>query len=62
MGVDLDGDTIIFYDAEPEDAAILRGDPKISITRDNTEIKYSQIDVISSEVAPIDSLNRVYEG
>ena len=60
--LDLGGDTIIFYDAEPEDAAILRGDPKISVTRDNTEIEYSQIDVISSEVAPIDSLNKVYEG
>ena len=60
--LDLDSDTIIFYDAEPEDAAILRGDPKISVTRDNTEIEYSQIDVISSEDAPIDSLNKVYEG
>ena len=60
--LDLDGDTIIFYDAEPEDAVILRGDPKISVTRENTEIKYSQIHVISSEDAPIDSLNRVYEG
>ena len=60
--LDLGGDTIIFYDAEPEDAAILRGDPKISLTRENTEIKYSQIHVISSEDAPIDSLNRVYEG
>jgi len=60
--LDLDSDTIIFYDAEPEDAAILRGNPKISVTRDNTEIEYSQIDVVSSEVAPIDSLNKVYEG
>ena len=60
--LDLGGDTIIFYDAEPEDAAILRSDPKISLTRENTEIKYSQIHVISSEDAPIDSLNRVYEG
>ena len=60
--LDLGGDTIIFYDAEPEDAAILHGDPKISVTRENTEIKYSQIHVISSEDAPIDSLNRVYEG
>ena len=60
--LDLDSDTIIFYDSEPEDAAILRGDPKISVTRDNTEIEYSQIDVISSEDAPIDSLNKVYEG
>ena len=60
--LDLGGDTIIFYDAEPEDAAILRGDPKISVTRENTEIKYSQIHVISSEDAPTDSLNRVYEG
>ena len=60
--LDLGGDTIIFYDAEPEDAAILRGDPKISVTRDNTEIEYSQIDVVSSEDAPIDLLNKVYEG
>ena len=60
--LDLGGDTIIFYDAEPEDAAILRGDPKISVTRENKEIKYSQIHVISSEDAPTDSLNRVYEG
>ena len=60
--LDLGGDTIIFYDAEPEDAAILRGDPKISVTRENTEIKYSQIHVISSEDARTDSLNRVYEG
>ena len=60
--LDLDSDTIIFYDAELEDAAILRGDPKISVTRHNTEIEYSQIDVISSEDAPIDSLNKVYEG
>ena len=60
--LDLGGDTIIFYDAEPEDAAILRGDPKISVTRENSEIKYSQIHVISSEDARTDSLNRVYEG
>tara|TARA_A100001037_G_scaffold40520_1_gene31588 strand:+ start:229 stop:825 length:597 start_codon:yes stop_codon:yes gene_type:complete len=60
--LDLGGDTIIFYDAEPKDAAILRGDPKISVTRENTEIKYSQIHVISSEDARTDSLNRVYEG
>ena len=60
--LDLGGDTIIFYDAEPEDAAILRGDPKISVTRENTEIKYSQIHVISSEDECTDSLNRVYEG
>ena len=60
--LDLGGDTIIFYDAEPEDAAILRGDPKISVTRENTEIRYSQIHVISSEDARTDSLNRVYEG
>ena len=60
--LDLDSDIIIFYDAEPEDAAILRGNPKISVTRDNTEIEYSQIDVVSSEDAPIDLLNKVYEG
>tara|TARA_Y100001970_G_scaffold291033_1_gene426799 strand:+ start:1436 stop:2080 length:645 start_codon:yes stop_codon:yes gene_type:complete len=60
--LDLDGDTIIFYDAEPEDAAILRGDPHISVTRESTEIEYSQIHVVSSEEAPTDSLNRVYEG
>jgi hypothetical protein len=60
--LDLGGDTIIFYDAEPEDAAILRGDPKISVTRENSEIKYSQFHVISSEDARTDSLNRVYEG
>ena len=60
--LDLGGDTIIFYDAEPEDAAILRGDPKISVTRENSEIKYSQFHIISSEDARTDSLNRVYEG
>ena len=60
--LDLGGDTIIFYDAEPKDAVILRGNPKISVTRENTEIKYSQIHVISSEDARTDSLNRVYEG
>lgn len=60
--LDLGGDTIIFYDAEPEDAAILRSDPKISLTRENREIKYSQTHVISSEDAHTDSLNRVYEG
>ena len=37
--LDFDGDTVIFYDAEPEDAAILRGDPQISVTRENTEIE-----------------------
>ena len=60
--LDFDGDTVIFYDAEPEDAAILRGDPQISVTRENTEIEYSQIEVISIEAAPDEAVNRVYQG
>ncbi len=59
--LDFDGDTVIFYDAEPEDAAILRGDPQISVTRENTEIEYSRIEVIS-EAAPAEAVNRIYEG
>ena len=60
--LDVDGDTIIFYDAEPEHAEILRDDPKISVTRENTKIEYSQMHVVSSQVAPTDKLNRLYEG
>jgi len=60
--LDVDGDTIIFYDAEPEHAEILRDDPKISVTRENTKIEYSQMHVVSSQAAPTDKLNRLYEG
>ncbi len=60
--LDFEGDTVIFYDAEPEDAASLRGDPKISVTRRSTEIEYAQVQVISAEAAPAEAINRIYEG
>ena len=60
--LDFDGDTVIFYDAEPEDAAILRGDPKISVTREDVDIEYSQIEVIGAEEAAAEEVLRVYEG